>query len=80
MKNIHAVQLIEAFDNWNEYAPNLFLVKSLFLLSVICDFLVKITVISELHDDAQVLLAVGKGFFILDDVSVINWSQDAYFI
>jgi hypothetical protein len=53
MKNIKRMESFQPDDSLNENAPNLTLFEELLFLLVIDYLLVKISIISKLHDDAK---------------------------
>jgi len=65
MKNFHFVKIPKSFDNLNENLPDVDLRKFGFLRFVSDYFLVKVSSISILHDDAKRLsIFRKKSFFV----------------
>ena len=73
MKNFHFMEIPKSFDNLNENLPNVDLRKFGFLRFVSDYFLVKVSSISILHDDAKRLsIFRKKSFFVWDYILMTN--------
>ena len=55
MENIEFVEVSESDDDLNENSPDFGFLEEVFLFFVVDDFLVEISVIGELHDDASLV-------------------------
>ena len=54
MENIGVMESFQPLDNLYEYPPDIFLSQVSLLLLVTRDFLEKISIIRELHNDAKI--------------------------
>jgi hypothetical protein len=53
MENIQSVQSFESDDCLDEHTPYFMLLEELFLLFMIDNLLIEVSVVCELHDDAK---------------------------
>ena len=81
MADFEIVQSFEPSDGLNEQAPNLFFGVLSFVFLVFLDCLEEVTVVTDLHDNAQVArLILKEGLFVTDHIWMINGGQNSYFI
>ncbi len=81
MQDFTRMEHIERPNHLYKDRPDLLLVKLLVGLLLLNNFLVKVGVICEVHDEAQALsLVLKEGLFVPDDGFVLDRGQNADFV
>ena len=86
MQDIELVQTLEPHDNLNEYPPNVLLLKCGVGLLLLYYFLVEVTIVRELHNNATLWKILPKGIrfnecmFVSHDVRAFHGGQDTHLV
>ena len=75
MHYFHFVEGFKSWDHLDHHFPYFVLLEKGLIFLVVDDFLVEVSIIRILHDDAQwVAQFVNEYVFVTDDVGVFDWS------